>query len=445
MKKTLLTLLFSCASFAGFSQSWTTQVTGFTTPLRQIKAIDIVDSNTVWALAEDGTSGSTANIQEFTKTTDGGATWTPGLIDIGNSALNIGNISAIDANTAWVSAFDATAGLGGVWKTIDGGINWVAQNTTAFTTAGSSWCDGVHFFDANNGIAFGDPVGTDFEVYTTADGGATWTAVPAASLPNSVTNEWGYAGSFGYTADTFWFATSRGKLYKTADKGTTWTKLNTPLTDFGAQVATTNWGSLMVSDNNNIAILGTKDTFTTFKIYHSTNGGTSWDTGTAYTQNFLNMCYVPNTTTLVATSDNATAGTGSKYSTDNGTTWEDIDAESHGVPAFIDNSTGWSGNISQNSTVGGISKFNGTLLSNSNFASKTFNVFPNPTKDIVTISTENSDEYSLELTDITGKVLLNKTYSGVENQLNISNLNNGVYFISLKMGDKSQTIKIVKN
>jgi PKD repeat protein len=78
---------------------WIRQNSGFTTANRGINHISIVDANTVWALGYDGT-GAAANVQQFTKTTNGGATWTPGNINVGNTGLGISMIHALDAKVS---------------------------------------------------------------------------------------------------------------------------------------------------------------------------------------------------------------------------------------------------------------------------------------------------------------------------------------------------------
>lgn len=80
MKKLLLSLLM--AGSAAYSQSWVPQATGFPDQSRGILELDIVDANTVWCLAYDGAAGGAEFLQEFTKTTDGGETWTPGFVEM---------------------------------------------------------------------------------------------------------------------------------------------------------------------------------------------------------------------------------------------------------------------------------------------------------------------------------------------------------------------------
>ena len=446
MKKLLLTLSLFSVGFVSNAQSWVSQATGFTEVSRGLQEIHITDANTVWGLAFDG-SATAANIQEFTRTTDGGTTWTPGIIDIGNPALVIGNLSAIDANTAWVSAFDETNGQGLIGRTIDGGASWEVQTGTEFTSA-TSWCDGVHFFNANNGIAFGDPAtstATTFEVYRTTDGGNTWIPV---TTPTITAGDFGYAGSFAAAGNTFWFTTARGKLYRTTDMGVTWTKLNSPLTDFGGVNTPSNSGRAYFSNNNIGVILGSTNanaTSPTYKIWKTTDGGTTWDAGTTYT-GFRLLCYIPGTTTLVATSASTTPGVGSAYSNDNGVNWTTIESgtDQRGVPAFFDGSTGWCGSYSTDQVTDGVFKFSGNLGSQA-FVANSFKVYPNPATSAVTISAKESDSYKVKVTDLAGKVMMVKEFNGMENTIDVSGFATGVYFFEINSGSKSETIKIMKN
>jgi len=453
MKKLLLIICFIAATSSTFAQSWVAQSSGFASPSRGISAFQVVDANTVWAYAYDGVT-TTNNIQEFTRTINGGSNWTTGTINVGNTALVIGNLSAVNGTTAWVSAFDATNGGGGVWKTSDAGVTWTHQNTAGFTTANASWIDGVHFFDANIGVAFGDPLTTQFEVYRTTDGGTTWSTI---TTPAITAGDYGYSGSFATVGNNMWFTTAKGKIYKTTDQGLTWTKLNSPIADFGAGVTTTSSGKIFFSDANNGIIIGstisgtgTTATVTGRTLYKTTNGGTTWATGVAYTQPYnYNLCYIPGTTTLVGTGV-VTSGTtntfSSAYSTNNGTSWTSIDSGTQrGAVAFFDGATGWSGGFNSDPFTGGAFKFSGNLINPTFDGNKSFNISPNPANTLVSISSTLVDSYKLKVVDLTGKVIIEKELIGVQNTLDVSALTSGMYFFTFTSDTKSETIKIIKN
>lgn len=440
MKKLLL-LSSLLISGALFSQTWTTQNTGFVAANRGISDISIVDANTVWAMAYDGQT-TTNNIQEFTRTSNGGTTWTPGTIGLGNTALQITNISAVSATTAFAGAFDPVNGLGGVWKTSNSGTTWTQQNTTAYTTATKSWFNIVHFFDANNGVTIGDPApSTDFEIYYTTNGGTTWTASPAIQIPNAQTEEYGYNNAVTFVGSNIWFVTSKGRIYKSTNMGLSWTVSQSPITDFGGATVS---GKLYFSDANNGFILSSE---ATNNFYTTTNGGTTWSSGTTFTGTHKLLCPIPNTTTIVGTS--LAPPTGSSYSLNNGTTWTNIDTATppqRGVSKFLNGSTGWAGGFSTNATTGGIFKFSGTLANNT-FKNNTFTAYPNPVNDVVTITNKDNATFNtISITDINGRTVKSVDANNVsELEVNVSELNAGIYFMNIGSENGKTVKKFIKN
>src|SRR5690606_3935422 len=135
--KNFLLPVFAALSICASAQTWTQQSTGFLLPSTGVNPVRIVDANTAWALGYDG-SVTAANFQSFTKTTNGGTTWTPGTINVGNPLSLVSDLTAVSATTAWVSATPTAGGPGGgVWKTTDGGATWSKQTTAAYSSAGS--------------------------------------------------------------------------------------------------------------------------------------------------------------------------------------------------------------------------------------------------------------------------------------------------------------------
>lgn len=332
---------------------WINQASGFSTASRGINYISIADPNIVWATAYDG-SGGAANIQEFTKTTDGGLTWTPGTINIGNSGLGVSMITAVDANTAWLAAYPTGAGqVGGIWKTVDGGATWNRQNSATYNNA-ASFTNVVYFWDANVGFCQGDPINGEFELYTTTNGGTTWVPVPGANIPNPQNgNEFGYTRQIDISGNNVWFTTSTGRVYHSSDQGLTWSVFNTPVADFGGAVTTGTSANLSFADANNGLIIDNAG-----DVYKTTNGGTTWNqittTGPVYTNS---LCYIEGTNVAFSTGA-ATGASGSSYSTDGGLTWNPIDTEQHLFVEFSTPSIGWSGWFNQDATTNGMWKWN---------------------------------------------------------------------------------------
>lgn len=452
MKKVLLSALALAISSSAFSQFWSTQNTGFTTASRGISGIEVFDANTAWAFAYDGVT-STNNVQEFTKTSNGGTTWTSGAINVGNPALTITNISGVSGTTAWVGALESTNsdGLGAVYKTVNGGVTWTAQQT--FSTSGQSYLNFVHAFDANNAIAGGDPEGGEYELYTTSNGGTSWTRVPAASVPNPTTNEYGYNAGYYAVGNNIFFYTGKGRIYKSTDKGLTWSIAFTGstygLSDFGGATIS---GDMAWSDANKGIVI--KKTFNTatppvqtaLAIYRTTDGGATWSTvtftGITASSNITDIAYVPGTDIVVATSSSQTTG-GSWKSLDNGSTWTALDtAVQHLGVRCSDANTCYSGGFNTSATAGGMFKSSQNLgVLDINKGINNLSIYPNPTKGEVNIKTDKKIK-STTVLDLSGKLLT----VGSSETVNLSAFTKGTYLVKVEFSDgSSKTEKIIKD
>jgi hypothetical protein len=103
--------------------------------------------------------------------------------------------------------------------------------------------------------------------------------------------------------------------------------------------------------------------------------------------------------------------------------------------------------IAQNTIDKGADETSSTALQVLNAKSNTqtaFQVFPNPFQNIIKIQTE-CNQFSFTITDISGKLLM-KVIDTSDNTLDLSQLNPGIYFLSLTNINtgRSQYIRIVK-
>jgi subtilisin family serine protease len=273
--------------------AWIPQNTRFATASRGVNWISIVNQNIVWALGYDGTGGA-ANVQEFTKTTDGGLNWIPRTINVGNTGLGISMIHALDSNIAWLAAYPNAAGqTGGIWKTTNGGTTWTRQTTATFNNA-ASFTNVVHFWNANEGVCQGDPINGEFEIYRTTNGGTTWSLVAGANIPNPLSGEYGYTRQIETYGDTVWFTTNLGRIYRSVNKGQNWTVSQSPLTDFGGTAMS---GNLSFGNGLEGLIVNMNS-----QVYKTTNGGTTWTLLTTAGSVFNNgLCWVPGTNIIFTT------------------------------------------------------------------------------------------------------------------------------------------------
>ena len=82
-----------------------------------------------------------------------------------------------------------------------------------------------------------------------------------------------------------------------------------------------------------------------------------------------------------------------------------------------------------------------SLSSNSN----DLKVYPNPSSSDITVELKKDGIYTIELIDVTGKVVLVKSTEEEKLNLNINFLSNGVYYLKAKSQNTMNVVKIIKN
>lgn len=198
---------------------WLAQQGGSTARLR---GLSVVDAEVAWASGAGGT---------VLRTTDGGKTWST-LHVPDTEALDFRDVEAIDARTAYLLSI-GEGGLSRIYKTEDGGANWELRyrNTTP-----DGFLDALAFWDADHGIALGDPLDGRFEILATDDGGRTWRPIAPKGMPPALPGEGAFAAS-GTCLVTgegglAWFGTGgaeAARVFRSTDHGRTWTVRETPV------------------------------------------------------------------------------------------------------------------------------------------------------------------------------------------------------------------------
>ncbi len=77
----------------------------------------------------------------------------------------------------------------------------------------------------------------------------------------------------------------------------------------------------------------------------------------------------------------------------------------------------------------------------------TFNVYPNPSNEILNVKLEilNDEKTEIKITDVLGKIILSKSITENSTQLNVGDFTKGIYFITVKSEDKKTTQKLIIN
>lgn len=310
-------------------------------------SIGMNDPNALWAEAIN-TDGSI--FDAFTRSVDGGLTWTAGTF---NAGTGLSQLFAISADTCW--AVFNTGASQGLYKTTDGGATWVKKGGVY---GSSSFADVMHFFNNNEGYAMGDPVGGYFEIYTTTDGGENWTRVPQGDIPAPTSGEYGITGNYCAIGNNTWFGTNAGRIFRSTDKGYTWAATLTP---FGN---TETIAPEFVDALNGIAYRSYLDLGIEGNLNVTNDGGVTWTdlsvSGDMYARYFS---HIPGSTGTYIGSSSASGANGISVSMDGGATWNTISSgNDFTASAWLNDSTGWAGSIATGKTTGGMYIYDGIPL-----------------------------------------------------------------------------------
>ena len=359
MKKTLLTLaLFVAGMGAAFSQStiWKPYDIQVDTSWG-IRYMSAVDTSTVWAIAFDG-SVSTRASNTFVRTINGGQSFSKGSFLPDTNTYNGANISAINNNIAYVACYEKAAdgGSGVIRKTVDGGLTWTnASDSLTMFAGANNFPDFVHFWDANNGLALGDPngntsgSGTEFEIWRTNNGGTSWTRVADANIPNPVSGEYGLTNCYATYGANIWYGTNKGHVYASTDSGKTWTVNATAISSLIGQVE----GVAFRNSLNGLAWGLSATTNGVYNIARTSDGGATWlaiPTATTNTSiGFNDICVVPNANAFMSVGINkAKSAYVTSITGDDGNTWNILESgQTNDVRMLqvqmLDTLSGWAG------------------------------------------------------------------------------------------------------
>lgn len=73
-----------------------------------------------------------------------------------------------------------------------------------------------------------------------------------------------------------------------------------------------------------------------------------------------------------------------------------------------------------------------------------FSVFPNPTKDFVFIKTNSTNEFSVKVSDVSGKVIYQKGNCFGFEKIDLSEFSSGVYLLAISSNNISTKVKCIK-
>jgi photosystem II stability/assembly factor-like uncharacterized protein len=454
-RKILIASLLLLNCMIASAQSWDVQNTMFPNQYTGVGHISVPAAGVVWVTGYDG-GGTGANYIDFSRTTDGGINWTPGFVGT-DTNYNFCNIHALNADTAWVCQYNKVTSSGGeILRTNDGGATWFRQDTLMFTSS-TSFADFVYFWTADSGVVIGDPTPSPnhtFEIYTTADGGTTWTRVPGANsgaAPGGT--ETAITDYFDVVGNTMWFTTTTGRLYKSTDRGYNWT--TSVITTIAAGQGMT---AKFLNDSNGISQKFNTTTGALVLTRVTTDGGTTWNTITPTGKFFTNdYGRVPGTHMYMSTgSVFATPGNaGTSYSLDYGLTWTTIDTIQHLALGAYDIDNVWTGGFNSFdvtfTNVGGAFKLVPAdilgVKDQVNLKAEWI-AYPNPSSGIVNMNFKigKNVDVKASVVNLMGAEVYSENFSNVtifKHSFDFSYLPKGIYLLNLEYNGDRATQKLI--
>lgn len=426
MSKIHFNLLFLLSFFSATAQNWTPLVSGTT---RNLHDISIVNNQTVYAISsayygDNNWAYSDILLRSF----DNGNTWdtleTPGLF--------AKDVFFLNDSVGFISGGMPSCGIAPtVTKTTDRGLTWNGWATQSVWNVPMSVGMGysaAYFWDADKGYVFGGNWGG--KQYKTNDNGANWLDTHDFNSYQSFPNIFFFNEMEGYLiADStntvydslglFVSRTTMGYVYKTTDGGQNWTQqtfANDSITDID-----------FPSQNVGYVAAGTH-------FWKTTDASATWSSLT-----------LPFVAKKAAFSSNdvgyVVANDGDIYRTiDGGINWI-LDFAGDFLGIEIKNGQGFA--VGENGSIARLRKTSNSIDTGQDASS--FQIFPNPSKDIINIIAPQNDAFAVEIYNALGQLVLTKEGTNTF-EMNLSTLADDTYFLYIKdkKGKVLQTNKLVK-
>jgi hypothetical protein len=299
-------------------------------------------------------------------------------------------------------------------------------------------------------------------VIITQNGGERWEVVPKENIPPMLPNEGNIFVSannaHSQMGDTIWVGTSKGRVYRSTNRGQDWTVTETSL---GSNAGI---NSLAFQDaNNGLAVSSTDSNYmvATNKIAKTSDGGLTWSPLTTIpnTPNAQCITYLPGTSETYILLSGHFIGGGSAVTFDGGISWHPIDSIQYRGVAFVDSNSGWAG--SESAATGNnliMYKWDGVFpiiddIKITNKIPKKFELYqnyPNPfnPETIISYSITQPDFVMLKIYNILGQeiqTLVDNFQKAGDYIINFDarNLASGIYLYKLQVGDFTQTKKMI--
>lgn len=425
-----------------FGKSWTEQAD----PINSIRNsvgtpsihfLQVINKN-VAVVALGALTSGTYQGRELVKTTDGGMTWHR-IKDANGKQFQGEVFHFVDENTFFYigSGYKEGSSGGGYMKikyTTDGGLT----ATDVFTGGYNEQVQEIVFIDKDHAATYSI---NSSVINFSEDGGQSWKAINYKGL--------GEVQKMLFPAADNWYAinTSR-KIFRSTDQGKNWSDISGSM----------NCGGLYFTNATTGYVHGCRG-----KFYKTTDGGTTWnDLSSGITENIKNanfgvMEFQNETTGYMADSyPNGIYGTAK--TTDGGATWTlysssqvyriaKIDFADENTAAMMDVYGNFARYTGPTNFVVDTLRIGSEVVGVQEFSEEqTLVMYPNPASDVIVISAQNGQMYSIEITDIMGRTCYRAGLHSTTHTIETKDFPVGMYIVRVNTGNTvlSQRLNIIR-
>ena len=384
-------------------------------------------------------------ITHINRTIDKGSTWQN--IPLPTDSLGyLSNLYIFSKDTFWMSFnnIEVDANIPRLYKTENGGDSWKSYDPKI-----KSFINGVHFFNQQEGVAYGDYADTKLEISTTKDGGKTWTKVNTNNLPLSPDDDFGNADAHNAYGDNFFYFTAYNEVVISKDKGVTWKLMELP-------ISTDNLWWIEWDEKGNLYAIFFPD-IAEYLIYKSEDVGSTWKAMPSDNKNWYvqDIESVPGTNTLYATFTKGYGGIDTvhtRVSIDEGLSWMTIDStNATNNIIFFDPSLGFATGRQVEENVH-LFKYSGSPITGLLQQKKLdfgISIVPNPSVDRITITADKLPRTPVVvfINDNTGKLLYKQEVQDpqqLDQSIEIGHYNQGSYILTISTQDGVASKRFVK-
>jgi len=327
------------------------------------------------------------NMSKIYKTIDNGLTWTDLTPDTTNTGQGFAAVHFVDELVGyWVISEK-------LYKTIDGGANWTSSTLPLGHNALS--INSIHFNDENNGV-IGTWNGTFAYlggVLSTTDGGITWSDTAFSINSSSVSSVKQTSAMVAYAGTAGW-GSNLSLLFKTTNNGVTWSEVSIPDT-----LSNSIFRCFDFTDDEHGFIV--EESMDKSYLYETTNGGVSWSLFQVIDTSYLFEIHLTSNTGYL------TGNLNQFYKLQNPTSMNEVEKD------------------------------------------YSFNIYPNPSTDQITIEINSrlQEPRKLKIINLLGEEVYNQPIPMIQDtyqrQLDVSSYTKGIYFLMLNTSELVFTKKII--